>query len=302
MSLKHKLQLNTLFVAHDSGGANLLISLSRQFQGEKYFKFSGPALKLLGFEHEIISEVNEPFLKQGIQLVVTGTSTNSDLEINYIDLARVNKVSTISVLDNWSNYRERFTRNSKITLPNLIWVCDNYAYSIAKKEFQGIQINKIPNFYLEEILKTISSRSNTVVAKEVRKVLYACEPPGKKALNDSQNPNYLGYSEVDAISYFLSNLKIAFPQCKELTFRLHPSNPYFPLEVAKIQLKGLKIRVSESDLSSDISEADAVVGTNSMVLYIAMLAKRLPVSAIPPRGYPCTIPDSRIIDFRSLLV
>ena len=302
MNLTDILDSKTLFVAHDSGGANILISLSKKLKINSYFDFSGPALNLLK-ANKILSTNGKTILKEhGIEFLVTGTSASSKFELNYLELAKINNVPSISVLDNWSDYRQRFIRNALEVLPDSIWVCDDFALSIAQNQFQYITINKIPNFYIEEILQNVSPRCELIAANKVNSILYVCEPPGNLAQNVSKNPNYFGYSEFEAISFFLNNLITVFPKCKKLIFRLHPSNPKLPLDISKIDYAGVEVTISNLDLSSDISQVDAVVGTNSMALFIGMLSNRLSISAIPPNGYPCTIPDKRIIDFKTLLV
>ena len=302
MSFKSNLNLRTLFVAHDVGGANLLVSLSKQFNAENFFMFSGPASKLLDHNERLLPDFEFSQNIHGIQQLITGTSLKSQLELDYLDIARRNQIPSISVLDNWSNYPERFVRDDKTTLPDTVWVCDKYALSIAQKVFEGTPVHQIPNYYVLEVLANISPIERNVSLAEARKLLYLCEPPGWKASNIMQDPNYLGYTEEGAINYFLINLAKVFPDCKRLTFRPHPSNSKFSLDLSKIQLSGVEIGVSNQNLASDISDSEVLIGTNSMALYIGILANRRAISAIPPNGYPCTIPDKRIIDLNSLLV
>ena len=120
-------------VCHDAGGSEILSSwLSRQT--EPYcLVLAGPALSI--FERKIgnflIDTLESAVAKS--DWVLTGTSWQSDLEIEAIKLANLQGKRSVSFLDHWVNYQQRFMRDGKVYFPDEIWVGDDSALKIAKE-------------------------------------------------------------------------------------------------------------------------------------------------------------------------
>ena len=64
------------------------------------------------------------------------------------------------MIDHWVNYRERFLDVNKLTLPDEIWVTDDFALKKAKDLFSSVKIRLINNFYMEDLLSEISQYEN----------------------------------------------------------------------------------------------------------------------------------------------
>ena len=123
--------MKTLIVSHDAGGAYSLASYVLNNPGEYLFELEGPAIQIFKSQILNIRSYEKDDLRD-VELVLTGTSSESMLEIEFIARARVNGIRTISLLDHWVNYVERFTREGSVFLPDEIWVTDEIAHKIAK--------------------------------------------------------------------------------------------------------------------------------------------------------------------------
>ena len=53
-------------------------------------------------------------------------------------------------------------------------------------------------------------------------ILYVCEPISEHALKQHGNENYWGYTETDALKYFLENFNIFHKPINSIIIRLHP--------------------------------------------------------------------------------
>ena len=121
-------------ISKDAGGAELTYRYALN-QKEKFcLALSGPAIKIfkkkLG-KKKIISR-SEAIKKSDWVLCSTGTSSN--FEKDGIILAKKNKKKVVAFIDHWVDYRSRFLKKNKLFLPNEIWVTDNYALKLIKKE------------------------------------------------------------------------------------------------------------------------------------------------------------------------
>ena len=97
--------------------------------------------------------------------VLTGTGWQTDLEYEAINLAKKKKKKTISFIDHWAVYRERFIRKNNFCFPDELWVGDKYALKIAKKELPEIdKINLVNNPYFQEAKEEIKKYSDNIIS------------------------------------------------------------------------------------------------------------------------------------------
>ena len=82
---------------------------------------------------------------------MTGTSWQSDLEIEAIKLANLQGKRSVSFLDHWVNYQQRFMRDGKVYFPDEIWVGDDSALKIAKEKLPGFNVKLKSNPYFEDL-------------------------------------------------------------------------------------------------------------------------------------------------------
>jgi hypothetical protein len=105
---------------------------------------------------------------------------------------------------------------------------------------------------------------------------------------------YFGYTEEEAVQYFLENLRFITSDIQRIVIRAHPSEPAQKYAWARDRVS-VRVDVSEgSPLIEDIAAADIVVGCESMAMVVALLAGKRVISAIPPGGHPCALPHPEI--------
>ena len=107
-------------VCHDAGGAEIVSSYVRLNNLEAKYCLEGPAIKV--FERKLGSIKNKSLLDviDSVDWLLCGTGWESDLEWNAIQEAKRQKIKTVSFLEHWVNYSERFNRNGVEILPDEI--------------------------------------------------------------------------------------------------------------------------------------------------------------------------------------
>lgn len=283
-----------VIVCHDAGGAEILSSYLLRQPDPGILVLEGPAVDIF---RRKLGEIHPVPLVEAVSRaawVLCGTSWQSDLEWQAIGLARGSGVRSVAFLDHWMNYSERFVREGTRHLPDEIWVGDEQAARIARAELLEVPVRIVDNPYLEDMRKAvaeISSRSDTDRERTV--VLYVCEPMREQGLRHYGNASHFGYVEEEAVKYFLENLGFIAPNVDHVLLRLHPSEPRG--KYSWVARSGVPVRVSEgTSLLEDIAAADVVVGCQSMAMVVALVAGKRVVSAIPPGGGPCALPQAEI--------
>lgn len=283
-------------VCHDAGAANHIfswmsfINSSNKLNLEEFrILLDGPALKLFDKYNlddlKVCKSIEE--LLDGASSLLSGTGWESDLEYSAIEYASKKKIKSIAVIDHWTNYRDRFIRNDIEQLPSEIWVTDEYAKGIAKKEFPSIKIHLIPNFYLNKTLELINS---FVYDDCIHKILYVLEPIreawGKK----------IKEGEFIALDYFAESIK---KNCANKNFliklRPHPSDDPKKYNLWALKQKNLEINIdNHSSLEELIAWSDTVVGCQSYAMVIALSANKKVYTSIPSWAPSCILPHDGI--------
>ncbi len=281
-------------VCHDAGGAEILSSWVLQSQSAHCFVLAGPAVKI--FERKV-GKCELTGLDEAIRLsdwVLCGTSWQSTLEKQAIVQGKATGKKVIAFLDHWVNYPMRFQLEGVTVLPDEIWVGDTDAGKIAQKIFPKIKVVLTPNPYFEDLqieLQVIQESSNH---SRQGSVLYVCEPTREHALLAYGDERYWGYTEEDALQYFLKNIEALGSVVREIKIRPHPSERKNKYDWAR-RLSSLVIETASNKLLAEqIVEADVVVGCGSMAMVVALLAKKRVISSIPPGGKACALPQVEI--------
>ena len=287
-------------ISHDAGGAEILSSFVRQNKQEYNFILDGPAVSI--FKRKLGNILIHPM--ESIidsDSILCGSSWGSDLEIDAIRYARsVNKITTV-FLDHWVNYKERFTRNGVTLLPDKILVGDAYAKDIAKIIFPDIEVNLIANPYFQDIhneYKILKDKHEHISAG--LSILYVCEPIREHALKQHGNERYWGYTEEDALNYFLANINLFGEDITNITIKLHPSEKQGKYDWL-INKFNLPISIDQSNLIESVANSDIVVGCESMAMVVALIAEKKVISSIPKNGRKCVLPHSNIIHLQDLV-
>ncbi|MDC0587011.1 hypothetical protein OAP06_04605, partial [Gammaproteobacteria bacterium] len=123
----------TGIVCSDAGASNLIFSfLKHSSVSDFHFYLEGPAIELRKF-HNFDSDINQNLenMIKGCKTLITGSGWSSDVENDARKIAKKYGVYSITILDHWVNYKERFIKDDESILPDEIWVVDDHALKIA---------------------------------------------------------------------------------------------------------------------------------------------------------------------------
>lgn len=295
-------QEKTAIVAHDAGGAEVLSSYVRQHGLDCIYSLQGPALTI--FERKLGPFNNFP-LNQALRAssrLLCGTSWQSDHELSAIQLARTIGKPSVAWLDHWVNYRERFTRNGITTLPDEVWVSDPEAFTLARDLLPAVAIRQLENPYFREIKISLQNEPRIYPSLPgFMSVLYVCEPVREHALLRYGNELHWGYTEEQALRYFLSHVSALATPVNRILIRPHPSEDIHKYDAIATEFS-LPIEISRGHtLTAEIANSDCIVGCNSMAMVVGLIGGKRVISCIPPEGRPCVLPQPNIINLAQLL-
>jgi len=281
-------------VSHDSGGAELLSSYVRRQSESCMFVLDGPARVI--FSRKIpgiaCAELRDAAMRA--DWLLCGTSWQSDLELQAIPEFKVRRKRTVAFLDHWINYNERFQRGARQTLPDEIWVGDDIGGSLAKRAFPDIPVRVIENPYFKDLRDEFARIPLAKSSHVAKSVVYVCEPIRQHALLAHGDPRHWGYTEEEALRYFLTNLYALGGQIGQIVIRPHPSEPAdkydWALGDSQLSLK----RGGDRSLVEEIAESDIVAGCDTMAMVVGLVAGKRVICTIPPGGRPLSLPHAEI--------
>jgi hypothetical protein len=286
-------------VCHDAGGAEIVSSYVRLNNLEAKYCLEGPAIKV--FERKLGGIKNKSLLDviDSVDWLLCGTGWQSDLEWNAIQEAKRQKIKTVSFLEHWVNYLGRFNRNGIQILPDEIWVGDIYAQKIAKDTFPDTKVKLLENPYLAEIKILVDKVKPKEKKINQHTALFLCENISEHMLLHYGDENYLGYTEHDALQFFIDNMDRIDQNISAVIIRPHPSdkNPEEKYAWVKTYLmqKSCNFQFSEEvSLIQDIIDCDIVVGAETMAMVVGLTSGKRVVSSIPKKGKKCVLPFSQI--------
>ena len=282
-------------VCHDAGAANLILAEMNAFPNVQCLPvMQGPAQALWLASNSaaipILSLENALFQAAS---VLTGTSWASDLEHQARLLARDKGLPSITALDHWVNYSERFERDGNAVQPDEIWVTDSYAFDLASNVFTGTTVREITNRYLHNQVKDIAAFGPPL---NKNAVLYVLEP-----LRFTW-PGCTQAGEFEALDFFVANLaKLPNPLTAQIRLRPHPSDAIGKYDAWLLANAHLNIALDHCDsLAQAIGEAQWVAGCESMALIVALAAGRKTIATLPPAAPACRLPHNALIHLRDL--
>lgn len=287
-----------LFVLHDIGGAQLVYSYIVKEKIQNYLILAeGPALyPFEGISSDAFLSREEASLKieqKLISKVITGTSWASDLEVDYIRLAKDHKIETVAFIDHWVNYRERFhypKPNWESNLPDVLWAHDQKSFELLSTIFSNKKIELKENYYLTLNLKGLV-QSN--LKMQPNSFLILTEPI-REHYGDK-----LGYDEYDAIELFWKKIKqISNPDLElKITIRPHPSERKVAMsKYGKFIERGASIS-SETEIFNDLYTHENVVGVDTIAMYYASKLNRKVFCSMPIAGF-CNLPIEDVVYLR----
>jgi hypothetical protein len=280
-------------ISHDAGGAEILSSWLNRGNFEARIAVEGPAKEIFTRKCPSVNFVSAETAINESDWMLSGTGWQSNFEIDAIAFAKSKHKKSVAFLDHWVNYRERFCRNGKIILPDEIWVGDSEAEKIALELFSvPVVLNENP--YVLDLLEELSSIRSHQNRVPGTRILYVCEPIADHAFTQFGNPRHWGYTEIDALKFFLLNLRALQMPTHSITVRPHPSEGSSKYEWVCSQTSVPVNFGGKKSLIEEIIDADIVVGCESMALVIALHASKRVISSIPFGGRKCQLPHPGI--------
>lgn len=297
-------RIKILITVHDAGGAELLSSMAEaeldNYDWQVIAGDDSPAKSiftrkgmpcLIAQPEQNIASVFELFKPD---YLFCGTSL-SKFELPYINEAKRQDVCSISFLDHWVNYRERFgypNNDWENNLPDFTAVSDSYAFNMADS-FKVFNLLKVKNYYIEKLLAQYDDMPVSTTDSKIMLFISEAIEEHRAGLKHD-DPLQLGYTQTEVIEDVLNNFKYISRKLgvDKIIIRLHPAEALGKYDYLQKQYSNIIIAVehpNERPLNESIINASSVVGINSMALMIAHLMGKPIVSYIPAKK-DCVLP------------
>ncbi|MBU1019256.1 MAG: polysialyltransferase family glycosyltransferase [Patescibacteria group bacterium] len=271
-----------LVVSHDAGGANILASYVKKHEKEYGFicYVEGPAKEIFR-KNKIKYKLAESkaVSKENPDVVLTGTSGSSMVELDFINAAKKEGIKTVSYLDHWVNHKQRFRFPEKgweENLPDEIWAGDKYCYEDAKELFPNQTVKFVKNPYFEEIKR----KYKALKKGSKNTVLFISEP-----VNIGNKDNFSSVTEYDVLDSCLAYLKK-----RKIIVRLHPSEPKTKYEKILSKYPEKNILKSHQKLEEDFARSSLVIGMESTALVLAHICGKKVICMPPKRSKKFLLP------------
>lgn len=288
-------------VAHDAGGAEILASYVAQNNIRYKLVLEGPAINVFKRRFGSVEICSLEDALSVCDWCLCGTGWQSDLEWRAMEQAHNAQKRVVAFLDHWVNYQQRFVRNGIQHLPDELWVGDDDAERLAREHFLNIPVQLIPNPYFIELKQKIADleMNKDFVSDGRKKVLLVCDNISDHARQRYGDERYWGYTEFDAIEYFLDNINVLGDPIDRVVIRPHPSDISGKYDWIVKKYAGIVKLSDGKPLIEEVVDSDVVVGCESMALVIGLLAKKKVVSCIPSGGPVCRLPQTDILHLRA---
>lgn len=243
-----------IFLAHDPGGYDVIRTVYDRFAvrgcDAELFLSGAAGKKAVEYEktkEEILNTLQNYVSRQIRFILVTGTSWNSELEVEALRFCNSKGIPTVSMLDYWSNYKERFRLGNGYEFPRHLFVMDQLAFDEAEQNGVPTGIMQIVgqpglDFYVHRSIRKHGTGSG--------KLLFLSQP-----LSDLYGDSE-GYTEFDAFEGVLDAGRTL--GC-EVNIKFHPK------ENARMTALYSRYRVDGS-LEEICGEYRVVIGMTTMGL------------------------------------
>ena len=224
--------------------------------------------------------IHNAFPDKDLRMIITGTSWGNCIDKALIKFGIENNIKVISIVEHWSWYRERFTLDNKLILPDYIIVNDE----IAKKEaiedgLPGEILYPLGNPVLEQMaqkkLKTLPKKKwLKKLSLPDRKIVTFISEDYRKNFNEKSD-FHQGFDEFQAIE----DIVFALKDTHHLLIKVHPSEKINKYDKFKNR-KDITI-IQKTDIDSLILNSDFIIGMGSMFLLEAAMHRNDIISYRP---------------------
>ena len=289
-------------VGHDAGAMEIISSHIRRQGLDCGFCLEGPALNVVARKIGTVPLLPLEALVKQCEWILCGTSFLSDLEWRAIGLARQAGKHCVVMLDHWVNYRQRFKRQGQWHWPDEVWVGDETAARIAREDLPDLKQTLVPNAYFMDIQDEIKI---IPVPPRTRgtglNILYVCEPLRDAAITLYDDELYWGYTEEEALTYFLSHVHLLTDEINSIVVRPHPKEPLDKYDWVETEFDLPLICGENKTLLEQVVDCDIVAGCATMAMVVGLLAGKRAISCIPPGGKTVPLPQREIEDMSHLI-
>jgi len=290
--------------ANDAGGSELLLELLRASLHVGEFRVfyiqNSPCQKILkqkcldsyAFAIQASQQsVSDALDKINPDIILYSTGWQNHVEYYFLNYAREHKIPSVAFLDNWANYKERFSypdASWKDNFPTYIATHDEFSEKKAKE--LGLEnLVAIKNYSLINELQNFKNVRNAT--SDI--LLFLSEPTSVVAKKTYGDEHYWGFTECDVFKSILKH-QHKFG-CSNIVVRLHPS------DTADAYKKiASDITISDLSLQEDIARAKFIVGVDSSVLYLAYLLGKKVIAYLPSTNRDFHVPLPKQNQFTTL--
>jgi len=275
----NNLDKKVLFIAQDAGGANYIMPVLEKWgENNSYKVFTAePASTILSAFSPIYCDAPvlwEDLLQIGTKildaempdLVITGTSWGPSLDKAFLLAAKHLAIPTISVVDHWEFYAERFSKINSgniveefIYLPDKIILNDNFAFGEAI--ISGLPADRLIVGGQPHLERVYNSYRNRSYEQKSSSVLFVSERIRKYISKSSRE--YPGWDEFKVLKDLLQI--IDFTRDK-LIVKLHPLEDFSKFSQLLKGYPEVKIIGGLDDNFEEILGSRKIVGISSMLL------------------------------------
>jgi len=221
---------------------------------------SGPAIKIAKDLKIRFFEGQKNVEWGKLEFVVVGSSypRPPKLHDQLLRKAKEESVFTIGILDGWENFSIRWP----LALPDQIWVMDEYALELARKQFPSTEIHQVRNDYLEFLSSNLPKKRAS--NRNKNDILFLDSP--RKSKFDVLHSEH----KEHCICFILTRITESFMP-KRILVRNHPlTKSYKCVEKLKPELVNCEVVISKSvHLYQDLQVSDVVVGKPTYALFAA---------------------------------
>lgn len=274
-------------IGGDPGGASALAPVVEALRARGHtvearaYRHATQVWERRGLDSSPWPESLPPVLPPETALLLTSTSLNGlDLEKHFVAAANARGIPSLTVLDYWSKYRERFSLADEAldALPEIVAVMDEQAYAemiAADVAADRLVITGQPAF---DELAQWRSQFTEQRRNEVRRefgvgvgdalVVFVSQPFAKFRGQDASEPDFMGYDEHSVVALLVAALeKAAEESGRAITLLVRPHPRENPEDFAALRSTHVSIQVSTAgDAREVVCSADLVVGMNTVLL------------------------------------
>ena len=275
------------FASSDPGGANVIAATIRRLpRGATYRLFTdqqGYRVPALAERYEVVDLASVPnvFSAGRPDVVFTGTSITSDLELHFIREGSARGCRTAAVIDHWTNFSRRFRwPDGKRELPDVVLVPDSAASSMAAAD--GLPASRLrvygqPHFTDAASFRPATTRGEFWRGSDVdpasKVVLFLSDALTETAGSEELAEAQFGYTESAICAHVLD----ALAGHPEVTVVVRPHPKERPGKfVASLNPPRMTLAPT-APLWETIAHSDHVIGMFSSAIVEAAALGKLPL-------------------------